>query len=231
MEPGCLPPLTACSYIYPIYTMLTCRTRLQKVAFWEFAGNRVRDFYNTTAEEFAPDFLVLNGLFKNGNKEFLVFSIDGSEQFIKRENPLGIDYEYCQILLYSDVFEILASLLEKDSDFCKKLVGIHVVVTKSDVLPSGIHVDEWLLKQGYGLFLERLKRICLKYGIMKRNGFKPDIIPFSLGKFMIGDIFHFDSTDAQKVLEIIRSDIDYDYKQSTKFTSIIKGIIEKVRGP
>ena len=50
-------------------------------------------------------------------------------------------------------------------------------------------------------------------------------------KFMIGDIFHFDSTDAQKVLEIIRSDIDYDYKQSTKFTSIIKGIIEKVRGP
>ncbi len=33
-----------------------------------------------------------------------------------------------------------------------ELVGIHVVITKSDLLPSGVHVDEWLLKQGYGLF-------------------------------------------------------------------------------
>lgn len=227
MDRECIPLLTAPRDIWPIYTMLACRTRLQKVAFWEFTCQWAIDLiHNTSAEEFAPDFLVLNRLFKNKNKKILFFCIGVEKlRIFKLYDTCG-----CLSLSHSDVFEILASLLEKDSDFCKKLVGIHVVVTKSDVLPFGIHVDEWLLKQGYGLFLERLKRICLKYGIMNRNGFKPDIIPFSLGKFMIGDIFHFDSTDAQKVLEIIRSDIDYDYKQSTKFTSIIKGIIEKVRG-
>ena len=89
----------------------------------------------------------------------------------------------------------------------KKVVGIHVILTKSDTL--GDYVDQNVIQdilnqQGYSAVLESIKDICQKYEINKQTGFKVGLYPFCVGKFMPGDVYTFDETDSLKILRVIQ---------------------------
>jgi hypothetical protein len=45
-----------------------------------------------------------------------------------------------------------------------------------------------------------------------------DIIPFSIGKFMIGGTYKFDNKDAKRIIEVIRNDIS-NYRKNNIITS------------
>ena len=89
----------------------------------------------------------------------------------------------------------------------KKVIAIHVILTKSDTL--GDYVDQNVIQdllnsQGYQAVLEDIKSICEQYDINKQTGFHVGLYPFCVGKFMAGDVYTFDETDSLKILRVIQ---------------------------
>ena len=89
----------------------------------------------------------------------------------------------------------------------KKVVAIHIILTKSDTLGDFVDqnvIQDRLNEQGYQAVLADIKNICEKYDINKQTGFKVGLYPFCVGKFMPGDVCTFDETDSLKILRVIQ---------------------------
>ena len=193
------------------------------VSFVEFAGEKVAEMAgNDSGDGFsaygfkANDSSSIEHIFKNDNKKILFFSIDPTNlksiQIYRDEDWVSQDA----------LFLMLTKLLGIDECFCRKVIGIHIIVTKKDCWEDEIKTHHTLMDllygQGYYAFISSLNTVCNQYGIMKRNQNSVDIISFSIGKFMIGGTYKFDNTDAKKILEIIRKDI-YDYRKTNRITT------------
>ena len=66
-------------------------------------------------------------------------------------------------------------------------------------------IQERLVQQGYQAVMNRIKKICETYDINKATGFQVGLFPFCIGKFMPGDVYTFDETDALKILRVIQA--------------------------
>ena len=126
-------------------------------------------------------------------------------------------------LFESDVTELWAIRLKKDKEFCKKIVAIKIVVTKKDIwnIHSSQQAINKITESGYKVFYDTIVDICHEYKIMEYNNFMPEVIPFSIGKFMPGHVYNFDDSDARILLDSIRRDLDYHYAN--------KSIMNKLR--
>ena len=107
----------------------------------------------------------------------------------------------------------------------KKVVAIHVILTKSDTL--GDYVDQNIIKeklngQGYQAVLSDIKSICEQYDINKQTGFKVGLYPFCVGKFMPGDVYTFDETDSLKILRVIQKNTVVERKTGGPLDTLIK---------
>lgn len=105
---------------------------------------------------------------------------------------------------------------EPDKDGCNKdctfskVDTLGIIVTKSDLMnvPSRERRTECArnyLENKYKLFTEQLKRVCLKYNINKVNKNIPYLLPFSLGRFIIGNKVIYDNMDAKILLDFIKA--------------------------
>ena len=215
-----LPPATDQDYIQVINTSLQSENAWHGVSFIEFSGEQAQDI----AEDDDPMFVSCNigpnlmKLMNNTNKKILLFAIDPSftkKMFSRSGFFLG--------LFQSDVAELWAIRLKKDKEFCKKIVAIKIVVTKKDIwnIHSSQQAINKITESGYKVFYDTIVDICHEYKIMEYNNFMPEVIPFSIGKFMPGDLYNFDDSDAKILLDSIKRDLDNNHKK--------KGFVNKIR--
>ena len=199
-----LPPATDQNYIQVIDAQINDDDgNLHKIALIEMSGEKTAEFAAienpTSLEDLGAG---ASGLLSNDNNKVLFFVIDPTN-----EKNVQMGRDSSQWVMQSDVLDCVSSLLSKNPGLMKKVVAIHVILTKSDTL--GDYVDQSLIQdrlteQGYSAVLQSIKSICQKYDINKQTGFQVGLYPFCVGKFMPGDVYTFDETDSLKILRVIQ---------------------------
>lgn len=200
-----LPPGTVNSYIQVIDAQINDESNnVHKISLIEMSGEKTLEY---AAMKNATDHLSdlgpgASGLLSNDNNKVFFFVIDPTNQ---KNISLGDGRQLW--VMQSDVLNCVSSLLSKNKDLMKKVVAIHVILTKSDTLGDYVDrnvIQDVLDKQGYQAVLEDIKGICEKYDINKQAGFNVGLYPFCVGKFMAGDVYTFDETDSLKILRVIQ---------------------------
>lgn len=199
-----LPPATDQNYIQVIDCEINDESNhLHKISLIEMSGEKTASF---AAIENPTDLGDLGpgaaGLLSNNNNKVIFFVIDPTNE---KNVQLGGGNQ--QWVMQSDVLNCVSSLLSKNKGLMKKVVAVHVILTKSDTLGDfvdGEVIQDVLTKQGYQAVLEDIKSICQKYDINKQTGFQVGLFPFCVGKFMPGDVYTFDETDSLKILRVIQ---------------------------
>lgn len=97
-----------------------------------------------------------------------------------------------------------------NTEIMKKVRAIHIIVTKADSLCEdrvGRNDIAVLKMRQYAHSVNKLKELCCsnKYDINLTTDNAPHVLTFSLGRFYMGGIFDYDSTDSDKLLETIGS--------------------------
>lgn len=199
-----LPPQTDQNYIQVIDGEINDEeNHLHKISFIEMSGEKTARFASI---ENAADINDLGpgaaALLSNDNNKVIFFVIDPTNE---KNVELG---EGNQIwVMQSDVLNCVSALLSKNKDLMKKVVAIHVILTKSDTLGNYVDravIQDVLNRQGYQAVLEDIKRICERYNINKQTGFHVGLYPFCVGQFMPGEVYTFDNTDSLKILRVIQ---------------------------
>jgi hypothetical protein len=98
--------------------------------------------------------------------------------------------------------------LPENQDIMKRVEAIHFIVTKSDFLDKDGARNEVaanILRTVYQATVTKLKSYCQKSKrINLSTNYSPQVFTFSLGRFYLGDIFAFDPTETQKIINAIR---------------------------
>jgi len=199
-----LPPATDQNYIQVIDGEINDEdNHLHKISLIEMSGEKTAEFAAidnpTSLEDLGAG---ASGLLSNDNNKVIFFVIDPTNE---KNVQMGRDSN--QWVMQSDVLNCVSSLLSKNKGLMKKVVAIHVILTKSDTLGDYVDRDviqEVLNSQGYQAVLEDIKGICEQYNINKQTGFHVGLYPFCVGKFMPGDVYTFDETDSLKILRVIQ---------------------------
>lgn len=199
-----LPPSTQNNYVQVIDAQIDDeRGRLHKISLIEMSGEKTAEF---ASMENPTDFNDLGpgaaGLMSNNNNKVIFFVIDPTN-----EKEIQLKQNQFLKISQSDVLNCVSSLLAKNPSFMRKVVAIHIILTKSDTL--GDYVDEetvqdLLNRQGYQAVLADIKSLCEKYQVNQPTGFKVGLYPFCVGKFMPGEVYTFDETDSLKILRVIQ---------------------------
>lgn len=199
-----LPPQTDQNYIQVIDGEINDEeNHLHKISLIEMSGEKTARFAAITKaadlDDLGPG---AAALLSNDNNKVFFFVIDPTNE---KTVELG---EGNQIwVMQSDVLNCVSSLLSKNKDLMKKVVAVHVILTKSDTLGDYVDQDviqDVLNRQGYQAVLEDIKGICERYNINKQTGFHVGLYPFCVGQFMPGEVYTFDNTDSLKILRVIQ---------------------------
>lgn len=199
-----LPPATDQSYIQVIDGQINDENgNLHKISFIEMSGEKTAEFAAidnpTSLEDLGTG---ASGLLSNDNNKVLFFVIDPTN-----EKNVQMGRDSSQWVMQSDVLGCVSSLLAKNPALMKKVVAVHVILTKSDTLGDFVDqnvIQDKLNEQGYQAVLADIKSLCEQYDINKQTGFHVGLYPFHVGKFMPGDVYTFDETDSLKILRVIQ---------------------------
>ena len=141
-------------------------------------------------------------LLSNNNNKVLIFVIDPtSAEKIVEVN--GVPLSVCQ----DDMLGCVASLLAKNPELMRKVVAIHIVLTKSDTIGEFVNeetIRNLLEKQNYTSVLLSIKELCEQYNVNKQTNYNVGLYPFCVGKFLPGEVYTFDETDSLKILRMIQ---------------------------
>lgn len=113
-----------------------------------------------------------------------------------------------KIVAQDQVIDKIVNMLEKNPKVLKHTNAIHFIMTKADILGSKDTRDEVARERILALYynsINRLKTICHNYSINQSTHNNPTLFTFSLGKFFIGDLFEYDSSDADKLMGLLTS--------------------------
>jgi hypothetical protein len=142
-----------------------------------------------------------SGLLSNNNNKVLFFVIDPTNE---KSVQIGDSKQWVQ---QNNVLHCIISLLSKNAALMKKVIAIHIIMTKSDTLGDFVSkesIQNRLTEQGYSVVLNSLIKLCHKYDINKQTNFEVGLFPFCVGKFMPGDVYTFDETDSLKIMRVIQ---------------------------
>ena len=163
-------------------------------------------------------------LLANDNHKILFLIID----------PLDLQFRFwsdSQWCFYGqrNLLNQLINSLDRNKEFMRHVLGIHLVVTKSDLLFS---FKEFLGCIQYGRYegaLEYIKDLCKCYNINRKYNFAPNIIPFSIGKFYTKEHFVYESKCSQDILDIIlESSISDTRIKMKRFVGHLRELIKNI---
>ncbi len=99
--------------------------------------------------------------------------------------------------------------LEENQDIMEKVDAIHFIVTKADTLGEAASEREEkavdLLQSRYRDTIQTLTKLCKDYGINRRTNHRPHVFTFSLGQFYVGNIFEYDNTDSNSIIDVLKA--------------------------
>ena len=218
----------------PGRTMGKFVTTVSGVINTESEGGKVNDFpvniIEMSGEEFAlgiaetKETSIANmgtpttNLLRNDNHKVMFILVDASKPMVKfsyLDREIDDDGEiskyvrsrYISQLDILDKFVVLISQPE-NQEIMNKVDAIHFIVTKADYMGSGSERDSKaaeLVNTQYLSVVEQLKNYCRHTKRINREyDYEPQIFTYSLGKFYLGDVFDYDSTDTLKIVDAIR---------------------------
>lgn len=210
IKTGRLPDSTNTPYIQIIEASFS-NERGQKSPFSliEMSGEKLVEFYQKeNPKGFADLGPGAEGILNNNNRKVILLFVDSKELRDTSHNE-GNSMSYIH---NCDVLSKLVSLFACNPSFLKKVTSIHIVLTKSDLwydIWNASMVQDKLEEYGYSSVIETLKNLCQEYHINITTDHKVGVFPFSVGKFMPGDLYEFDETDSLKILRIIKSYVPF----------------------
>lgn len=215
-----LPPATDQNYIQVIDGQINDEDgNLHKISLIEMAGEKTAEFAAIENPTSLDDLGAgASGLLSNDNNKVLFFVIDPTNE---KNVELGLGSALW--VMQSDVLSCVSSLLAKNKALMKKVVAIHVILTKSDTLGDFVDpnvIQNVLNEQGYQAVLADIKSLCETYDINKQTGFHVGLYPFCVGRFMPGDVYTFDETDSLKILRVIQKNTITVRKKGGFFDSL-----------
>lgn len=202
-----LPPATDQQYIQVIDGQINDEQgNVQKIAFIEMSGEKTAEFAAMDNQESFDDLGPgAAGLLSNDNNKVLFFVIDPTNE---KAVEMGQGSQHW--VMQSDMLNCVSALLSRNPTLMKKVIAIHIILTKSDTLGEYVDqnvIEELLSSQGYQAVLADIKAICERYDINKQTGFNVGLYPFCVGKFMPGEVYTFDETDSLKILRVIQKNV------------------------
>lgn len=198
-----LPPKTDDLFIQVIDAQINDDNgHIHKLSMIEMAGERTAQFAAMdNPSSFADLGPGAEALLSNDNNKVFFFVIDPTND--KNVEIQGKTYWVKQ----SNVLNCVSSLLSKNKELMKKVVAIHIILTKSDTLGEYVDqnaIQQVLCDQGYQAVLADINDILDTYDINKQTNFTLGLFPFCIGRFMAGDVYTFDETDSLKILRVIQ---------------------------
>ena len=176
------------------------------LTFVELGGEAFKTAFATSKKgKEAWDGLAAGTCLESNNRKLLFFIIDYSS--LRDEEKIGEQYE---------VLESMLNILKTDGPSgdgkkgctLSKVDTVAIIVTKSDMMDTEQHVDKMecakeFISENFATFKEKLIANCQMFGINKPVGFKPYVVPFSVGKMYVGNTYEFDPTDADALVDFI----------------------------
>ncbi len=159
-------------------------------------------------------------LMRNNNRKVFFIIVDSTKDMIKvnyieqvkdAEGNVVEERVRKKYISQLDILNKFVGLFELDEnkDIMQRVDAIHFVVTKADFFggPSErrIKAKELLLSK-YAGPVGALKKLCRESKrINYSTNYSPQVFPFSLGKFFLGDVFKFDPTETLSIVQAIRT--------------------------
>lgn len=144
-----------------------------------------------------------SALLQNDNYKLLFFIIDP-------QNEMSFPIEKGDGQSFFDQKTVIKSffaLLSKYPNVLRKVRGLNFILTKSDSLDDSLNeniIKSYLDDHGYSDVFKSMRDFCIRFDININIGFNVGIYPFSIGKFMPGEVYTFDETDSLKILRVIQ---------------------------
>lgn len=159
------------------------------------------------------------------NRKIIFIVIDPTaDGLIKLSSTLKDGSPVTRIVEQDIIITKMVNMLIKNPKVLKNTNAIHFILTKSDTLGSRDERDKIAverIRQLYGKTIMTLRDICKTYSINKSTDYQPSLFTFSLGEFHVGDLFEYDSYDADKLMNIVTS-MAQGRKEKGFFNSIQK---------
>lgn len=141
------------------------------------------------------------------NRKVIFIVIDPTANgLIKLASTLKDGSSVTRIVEQDIIISKMVNMLVKNPKVLKNTNAIHFILTKSDILGSREERDQIAverIRQLYGKTINILREVCKKYSINKSTEYQPSLFTFSLGQFYVGDLFEYDSYDADKLMNLI----------------------------
>lgn len=171
-------------------------------------------------------------LFRNGNRKIIFFILDPDPkkgQFVK-VNQADV------FITQGETLNLIVELIAKNPDILDTIDAIHIILTKSDILPcycsdmdANATMDDLIEKvmdqEGYAAFKRELIKLCSpkNSSINKHCGHRPYVFTFSLGKVMPGHVVDYRRTSSEIILNVIRANTR-SVKENSGFDSFKEGM-------
>lgn len=212
MKTNRLPPATDTCCIQVVNTFIKCSSKYKGVSFIEFAGEQVAGLAGNSKKEGMTDGSLIPSLVKilnNRNKKIIFLTLDPTNlkdiQIVQpTEDKEGL------AVYQSDVLSCVISHFKNNPTFMHNVIGFHTILSKSDTWLKGslsTSIEQAINAIDANGLLLQIQQLCEVYKINKQLNEYTDLIPFSIGRFMMGDTYEFDNSDARKLLQLIKKDI------------------------
>lgn len=145
---------------------------------------------------------------ESNNRKLLFFIIDYSMTI--GENNMSSESNQREIL------EAALDILSSDGDgkngekgcTFSKIDTVAIILNKSDIMNESDEEkkSEIAIKyvgDKFAAFMSKLEGKCRYFGVNKPVGYRPYIMPFSIGRKLIGNLYEYDPRDSKKVVEFI----------------------------
>lgn len=150
-------------------------------------------------------------MLSNDNDKIFFITIDPVFEYAKFRK-LEEDGEYKERRVsQKQTLQRFMSILEdrQNENIMRKVKAIHIITTKSDSLSNDrderAEIAKAIVNEKYIHSINKLIPLChpQKFDINPASGNEPLLFDFSLGKFYMGGIFEYDSTDSDKIIRVI----------------------------
>ena len=145
-------------------------------------------------------------LMRNDNRKVMFIVIDpsvtGLVPYYSKSQGTVVPINQRQIIAR------VIDIMRQSPNVMKKVDSIHFIMTKADILGDRTSRDTEAYRRFMELYSKELETLCglmEEYGINANNKYRPMLYTLSLGNFYVGDIFDYDQTDANKLVEVIKN--------------------------
>lgn len=227
MNNSCPPPPTRKNYLTTIKAWIKNGDIVHPYNLIEMAGEEFADkiSLNPDGEVCFEDMGTgATDLLSSDNDKIFFIIVDPTKDFVRFKTEREVKDKEGKFIGYETV-EIVVNQVQclkrminmfnrvENENIMKKVKAIHFIVTKSDTLgdtlESRLDGAAAILNKKYPLCIASLYDIFENsdYEINRATDYKPMVYTFSLGKFYVGNIFEYDSSDSVNLIEVMQGNI------------------------